>query len=289
MALLEVVSVEKKYGDFLALNDMSFHVNAGEIVALIGKNGAGKTTILNSITGRIFPTKGDILYKGTTLLKKESLLNEFGVLIEPTFIPYMNAADNLKIIAKLIELKDGAEHINQLLDMVGLKDKKRKKTGTFSFGMKQRLGLAQALLSFPQFLILDEPFVGLDPIGKTIFKDVIRQKAKEEGVGVLFSSHDLEDVEEICDRIILIDSGVKKFDGVMQYDKKLVLKCSCAIHDALFAKEDGVEIIDDMIMLEKIDRLPFVIQKINEAGIQLIDYDVEKKSLYDFFIPEESK
>lgn len=289
MALLEVVNVEKKYGDFLALNDMNFHVNAGEIVALIGKNGAGKTTILNSITGRIFPTKGDILYKGTTLLKSESLLNEFGVLIEPTFIPYMNAADNLKIIARLIDLENESEHINRLLDMVGLKDKKHKKTGTFSFGMKQRLGLAQALLNFPQFLILDEPFVGLDPIGKTIFKDVIRKKAKEEGTGVLFSSHDLEDVEEICDRIVLIDSGVKKFDGVMQYDKKLVLKCSGTIDVTLFENEDEVEITDDMIMFEKIDRLPLVIQKINESGMQLIDYDVEKKSLYDFFIPEEDK
>ena len=143
-------------------------------------------------------------------------------MIEPTFIPYLNAHDNLDILLKTSGINDGGEDIDELLTEVGLKNKTREKTRAYSFGMKQRLGLAQALLNKPQFLILDEPFVGLDPIGKEIFKNIIIQKAREEKVGILFSSHDLEDVEEICDRIVLIDGGEKKFDGVMEYTKTYI-------------------------------------------------------------------
>lgn len=272
MSLLEIKNLKKKYGEFEALKGLNFSVNAGEIVALLGKNGAGKTTLLNSIAGYIFPTSGDILYKGETLLKSENRLNEFGILIEPTFIPYLNAHDNLDILLKITGIYDGEENIGELLAEVGLKNKTREKTRAYSFGMKQRLGLAQALLNKPQFLILDEPFVGLDPIGKEIFKNIIIRKAREEKVGVLFSSHDLEDVEEICDRIVLIDSGEKKFDGVMEYTKTYVIEYSSSDD----AKTDRLETEDRDEYIEAILNL-------RATGAGITNLDIRKSSLYDLF------
>ena len=283
MALLEIVNLNKIYGKHQALHDISMEINAGEIVALIGKNGAGKTTLLNIISSRIFPTSGDVIYKGTTLLQNESKLNEFGILIEPTFVPYLNAYENLAIIAELIGIREPDTIINELLDMVGLHDKSNKKTRTFSFGMKQRLGLAMSLLNNPHFLILDEPFVGLDPVGKDIFKDVLTKKAQKEGVGILFSSHDLEDVEEICDRVVMIDSGEKRFDGGISYDKRLVLKYDQSISDVDFEEISGVEVDKDRIVVFQADNIERVIAKTKELGMKIVDFEMEKDSLYDFF------
>ncbi len=273
MSLLEIKNLKKKYGEFEALKGLNFSVNAGEIVALLGKNGAGKTTLLNSIAGYIFPTSGDILYKGETLLKSENRLNEFGILIEPTFIPYLNAHDNLDILLKITGIYDGEENIDELLAEVGLKNKTREKTRAYSFGMKQRLGLAQALLNKPQFLILDEPFVGLDPIGKEIFKNIIIQKAREEKVGILFSSHDLEDVEEICDRIVLIDGGEKKFDGVMEYTKTYIAEYVSSNDEN---KTEKLETEDQDEFME-------VLLTLRSSGVKIINLDIRKSSLYDLF------
>lgn len=286
MSLLEIKNLKKKYGSFEALKGLSFHVNAGEIVALIGVNGAGKTTILNSIAGNIYPTSGDILYKGETLLKKESRLNEFGILIEPTFIPYMNAYENLKILAKTSGVEDADNKVESLLRAVGLESKTKERTKAFSFGMKQRLGLAQTLLNNPMFLILDEPFVGLDPIGKEIFKKIILEKAHRDKVGILFSSHDLEDVEEICDRILLIDGGEKKFDGVMEYTKKYVIYCNQAVDREVFDNDDEIVTEEKKISTEDVDKVQEIFKHLDEQNINVVNIEVEKKSLYDLFKEE---
>jgi len=282
MSLLEIKNIKKDYNGFKALKGVSFKVNAGEIVALLGKNGAGKTTLLNSIANNIFPTDGDIVYKGDTLLKDNSRLNEFGILIEPTFIPYMNAYENLDILVKTSGVKASKEKINNLLNSVGLEKKSKEKTKAFSFGMKQRLGLAQALLNDPVFLILDEPFVGLDPIGKNIFKRILLEKAHDEKVGILFSSHDLEDVEEICDRIVLIDNGEKKFDGIMEYSKKYVVQCDHTL-DKEALEKSGVQVDKNNILIEHIEDLKKVLDKLEKLSINVLDLEIKRKSLYDLF------
>lgn len=282
MSLLEIRNLKKSYGNFEALKGVDFKIDAGEIVALLGKNGAGKTTLLNSIAGNIFPTEGNIIYKGDTLLKDNSKLNEFGILIEPTFIPYMNAYENLEILEKTAEVEMTEGKIDNLLESVGLEKKTKEKTKAFSFGMKQRLGLAQALINDPEFLILDEPFVGLDPIGKNIFKKILVEKAHREKVGILFSSHDLEDVEEICDRIVLIDCGEKKFDGVMEYSKKYVIQCETIPSEECFEKEK-IKINDSSICVERLEDLNLVLNRLNELGIGVLNLEIERKTLYDLF------
>ena len=148
--------------------------------------------------------------------------------------------------------------------------------------MKQRLGLAQALLNDPEFLILDEPFVGLDPIGKNIFKRILLEKAHNEKVGILFSSHDLEDVEEICDRVVLIDNGEKKFDGVMEYSKKYVVQCDSELKTKELEKP-GVQVDKDNILIEHIEDLKKVLDKLEKLRINVLDLEIERKSLYDLF------
>ncbi|MBB2181882.1 ABC transporter ATP-binding protein [Lachnospiraceae bacterium MD1] len=286
MPLLEVKNLSKSYANVDALIKMDISVNVGEIVALIGKNGAGKTTLLNCIAGNIYPTGGNILYKGETLLQKESKLNEFGILIEPTFIPYMNAADNLSILLKAAGVKSVKKNVEDILKLVGLENKKKEKTKAFSFGMCQRLGLAQALLNEPQFLILDEPFVGLDPTGKAILKNIILQKAREEKVGILFSSHDLEDVEEICDRVVLIENGRKKYDGVMDYDKKYILKCDKNIDEDTKRILLNCNIKGKEVIVDHAKELGIIFKKLDEVGINVIDLEIKQRSLYDFFKQE---
>jgi len=287
MPLLEIKNIKKSYKNVEALKSIDFHVNAGEIVALLGRNGAGKTTLLNCIAGNIFPTCGDIVYKGETLLKKESRLNEFGILIEPTFIPYMNAYDNLSILLKTTGVKNVENQVEELLKLVGLEEKKKERTKAFSFGMRQRLGLAQALLHNPQFLILDEPFVGLDPIGKKLFKNIILQKAREEKVGIIFSSHNLEDVEEICDRIVLIDKGEKQFDGVMEYEKKYRITYDRNVDEKLIRTDNGCYIEGNCVIVEQIKDLGRICSDLNDAGFTMINLEINQKSLYDFFEEDE--
>ena len=216
MSLIEINGLNKSYAEKRALFDVSFSVNSGEIVGLIGKNGAGKTTILKSIANLIRYNSGKILYGGKDISSNPSITREFGILIECAFLDYVNAYDNLKILGMAGgKLKPYAlrEMIDDALKFVGLYEVRAKKTKTFSFGMKQRLGLAQALMNAEGFLMLDEPFIGLDPIGKEIAKSAIVSKAREGNLGVLFSSHDLPDVAEICDRIVMIKNGSCIFDG----------------------------------------------------------------------------
>ncbi len=283
MQLLEVRNLCKSYKKLKALSDMTFSVGAGEIVALIGKNGAGKTTLLNCIAGNIQPTGGDIIYKGETLLKNESGLNEFGILIEPTFIPYMNAYENLSILLKTSEVREVKKTAEDLLKLVGLSHKQKEKTKAFSFGMRQRLGLAQALLNNPKFLVLDEPFVGLDPAGKTILKNIILQKAHEEKIGILFSSHDLEDVEEICDRIIMIEGGKKVYDGIVEYDKQYILISDKSINQEKIPALTGYLVEENRVTVPMAEQLGNVFEALTSAGVFIKDLEVRRKSLYDFF------
>jgi ABC-2 type transport system ATP-binding protein len=210
LKLLEVSELSKNYGEKKALSDVSFSIEKGEIVGLIGRNGAGKTTILKSIGGLISYNRGSVLYRGDDIAKNPELIKEFGILIECAFLDYISAYDNLKILGWANNGSIDAallQKMEEVLRLVDLYDVRKKKTKTYSFGMKQRLGLAQAILTAKGFLMLDEPFIGLDPVGKEVVKSVILQKARQENQGILFSSHDLPEVADICDRIIMLDKG----------------------------------------------------------------------------------
>lgn len=220
--LIFVDGISKNYGERTVLNNISFKLNKGEIVGLLGKNGAGKTTILKIILGVLSSDRGHVYYQGNDLYHHPDLLNDIGALIDSSFLDYISAYENIKILM-LASDKFQRNEIDGIIDyafkLVALEKDKNLKINQYSFGMKQRLGLIQAILFSEDFMMLDEPFVGLDPIGKDIIKREITKKVREDNGCVLYSSHDLEDIRAMCDRVIMIDDGKIIYDGPIKQGK----------------------------------------------------------------------
>lgn len=290
-AALSIHNLTKKYKNKIALNDFSMEIMPGEIVALIGENGAGKTTLLNSICGFIRPTSGSISFKGLSS-EKEKTLDKIGVLIEPNFLDYLTAEENLQYLSVLSEDKKNNALIERLLQETELFDSKKKKVKTFSFGMKQRLGLCQSLLTDVELLIFDEPFVGLDPVGKELFKKVILDKAHQEKIPVLFSSHDLDDVEEICDRVVMVRKGKKVLDQKLVREKTFILKIDGNISTE---EKKKLELQDPTILCEKNciffknEKNIVDIQRILlQEGHYIVGMSIQNNNLKKLFLTEET-
>lgn len=284
--LLQVQNVTKRYGDKIALNDFSMDICPGEIVALIGENGAVKTTLLNIICGYIRPSAGQVQYKGENIIEKPLTIREFGILIEPQFLDYISAEENLRLLSQLVNRKQDTR-IKELLEKTELYSNRKKKVKEFSFGMKQRLGLCQCLLTEVSFLILDEPFVGLDPIGKEIFKQTIMDIAHKQNVPVLFSSHDLDDVDEICDRLVMISNGNKQLDHPLEHKQTYTVKIESTISDdikqSLLEKCRNLHFFEDKIMFQD-ETLIVEIQKILlQKGHYICGFSVQKNNLKSLF------
>lgn len=284
--LLQVQNVTKRYGDKIALNDFSMDICPGEIVALIGENGAGKTTLLNIICGYIGPSAGQVQYKEENIIEKPLTIREFGILIEPQFLDYISAEENLRLLSQLVNRKQDTR-IKELLEKTELYSNRKKKVKEFSFGMKQRLGLCQCLLTEVSFLILDEPFVGLDPIGKEIFKQTIMDIAHKQNVPVLFSSHDLDDVDEICDRLVMISNGNKQLDQPLEHKQTYTVKIESTISDdikqSLLEKCRNLHFFEDKIMFQD-ETLIVEIQKILlQKGHYICGFSVQKNNLKSLF------
>ncbi|RZS37609.1 ABC-2 type transport system ATP-binding protein [Herbihabitans rhizosphaerae] len=202
---VKTTALTKRFGGTLAVDGVDLEVRAGEVYGFLGPNGAGKTTTLRMLLGLIRPTSGTVTLLGEAQDKSNKGLRKVGALIEgPAFYPYLSGLDNLRVLAGHAGV-DRAR-VDAVLDTVDLADRARDKYATYSLGMKQRLGLAAALLKKPELLILDEPTNGLDPAGMADMRVTIRKLAAD-GCTVLLSSHLLAEVEQICDRVGVIDHG----------------------------------------------------------------------------------
>lgn len=223
MILLNVQHLQKSYGHTPVLNDVSFRLERGHILGLIGKNGAGKTTLMKSILGLNTRVRGEITFQGQLLTAEDTALKRrIGALVDVVFYDDLTAWQNLQIAGRLSALPPHLRRarITELLDFVGLATATKKRVRTFSFGMKQRLALAQALLTEPQLLILDEPFVGLDPIGIEDVKTLLLRLCHEQGVSILLSSHQLSEVEDLADDIIVLADGTIRYADTYANTKK---------------------------------------------------------------------
>ena len=212
--MLVATGLSKKFSGKPALDDVSFHVQRGEIYGLLGHNGAGKSTSLGIILGMVMPDRGDVSIGGVSVLKNRSqALRKVGAIFEaPAFYDYLSGWDNLKILMGYSGGFDaGAARV--VIDRVGLTKRVHSKVRTYSHGMRQRLALAQALLPEPEVLLLDEPTDGLDPEGIKWFRDFILDLRDERGMTVLFNSHLLAEVELMCDRVAILREGRRVFEG----------------------------------------------------------------------------
>ena len=212
--ILEVNNLSKTYKNFKAIDDISFQVNKGDIYGFLGPNGAGKSTTLRMILGLIKPNSGEIKLNGSFInFKNKKYLNNIGALIErPDFYKNLSAYQNLKILYSM-SLINNPEIIHDVLHEVDLFDRKDDKVGSYSQGMKQRLGIAQTLLHNPQLIILDEPSNGLDPQGQADMRELILKINKDKGITVIISSHILAEIEKIANRMIVINKGQKIIEG----------------------------------------------------------------------------
>ncbi len=213
--LLKVSHLSKKFNDFTAVSDLSFDVYEGDIYGFLGQNGAGKSTTIRMILSLIKPTNGDIFFKGKSVVGTDkSWLKDCGAIIErPDLYKYLSAYDNLRIFARMSGKPISKKQIYEQLEMVGLLDRADSKVKTFSQGMKQRMGIAIALVHNPGLVILDEPTNGLDPQGIADMRELIISLREQHNKTVIISSHLLNEIEQVATRMIIINKGKKIIEG----------------------------------------------------------------------------
>lgn len=287
--ILETHNLTKKYKNFTALDNLNITIQKGDIYGLIGRNGAGKTTLMKLITTLAKPTSGSF-----TLFGKSSDSNDLyeskgrvGALIEyPAFYPNLSAFDNLKYYAIQRGITD-MKQIDKVLDIVNLRDTGKKKVKTFSLGMKQRLGIALAILNNPDFVILDEPINGLDPIGISELRDTFKNLAKN-GITLLVSSHILSELYVLSTKFAFIEGGrlikeITKEELDMECSKCLVIKSNDSKKVSyLLEKElgtDNYKVIDD----EEVRVYDFL-EEPEKVSDVLADNKVRIKGFYEYGI-----
>ncbi|MGB8320455.1 MAG: ABC transporter ATP-binding protein [Ignavibacteriaceae bacterium] len=216
--IIEIKKLTKSFKELKAVNDLSLNVFKGDVFGFLGPNGAGKSTTIRMLLSLIRPTGGDIKIFGKPLNEKRlEILKKIGAIVEkPDFYSFLSAFKNLEILGRLSETDVSRKRIMELLELVGLEKRFKSKVKTFSHGMKQRLGIAQALLHDPELIILDEPTTGLDPQGMKEIRDLIINLSKEKKKTIFLSSHILYEVELVANRMIIISRGSAKIEGKVQ-------------------------------------------------------------------------
>ncbi len=204
MSIITIQNLTKDFGAVRAVDDLSFEIDEGKVVGFLGPNGSGKTTTLRSLVGLVTPTSGTATIHGVPYAELESPLSQIGVMLEAASHPARTARNHLRVLAA--EARVPLSRADEMLELVDLADAARRRSGGFSLGMTQRLGLAAALLGDPQILVLDEPANGLDPEGIRWLRDFLRNLASE-GRTVLLSSHVLSEVAQTVDEVVVINHG----------------------------------------------------------------------------------
>lgn len=212
--MIQLSKVQKKFGQRLAVNDLTLMVPRGEIFGLLGHNGAGKSTAIGMMLGQVWPTSGEVKVCGHDVTTQRArALQKVGAIFEtPAFYDYLSGWRNLEILSHYTA-PTSHDRINEVVDWVGLTERADSKVRTYSHGMRARLALAQALLPHPELLILDEPGSGLDPEGIAEMRQTIGRLHRELGLTILLSSHLLTEVEQLCTRIAVLKEGRKVFEG----------------------------------------------------------------------------
>lgn len=225
MTLLDVVNVKKKYGKTPAVQGISFSLKKGEILGILGPNGAGKSTTISMIATLLKPDSGDILYMGSSILKSpKELQHDLGyVPQEIALYPTLTGLENLKFWGNVKGLTKSAlnNNVTEVVKIIGLENRIQDRVDTYSGGMKRRLNLGVALLHQPRILILDEPTVGIDPQSRQYIIDTLLRLRSEKDISIIFTSHYIDELEELCDKICIIDGGSVIATGTKE---ELILK-----------------------------------------------------------------
>lgn len=212
--LLETRNLTKSFRGRKIIDNLNLKVMKGDVYGFLGRNGQGKTTTIRLMTGLIFPDSGEVIINGCNLRTDfKRAISQIGAIVEsPTFYDYLSGYENLTLMANLVP-GVSKSRINEVLEIVGLRSRAKDKVRTYSLGMKQRLGIANALLNNPQLIILDEPTNGLDPQGMKEIKEMIVQLSSEKNITFFISSHLLHEIQQFCNRIGIINDGKLLVEG----------------------------------------------------------------------------
>ncbi|WP_223587861.1 ABC transporter ATP-binding protein [Neobacillus bataviensis] len=289
---LSVKNLKKVIGRREIIKDLTFDLREGEVFGFLGPNGAGKTTTIRMLVGLIKPTSGSIQICGNNIENHfQEAMTSLGCIVEnPELYPYLSGYNNLLHFARMLD-DVGDERIKEVTELVGLTERIHDKVKTYSLGMRQRLGIAQALLGKPKVLILDEPTNGLDPAGIREMRQFIRFLAEEEGLSVLVSSHLLSEIQLLCDRVAIISKGVIiRVDTVQQL---LENRERVVWHIDPFEKGKqvlssltSIEEKDDRTILTEFDekKTPEWNKRLVEAGVSVIEINRKMPVLEDLFL-----
>ena len=294
--VLKTYNITKKYGEQLAVDNVNMTIKKGDIYGFIGQNGAGKTTLIRLITGLIHKSGGEIELLGAN---EENELNKartmVGSLIEtPSFYTNMTARENLEV-SRLVRNIPGKKCIDEVLELVGLKDVEKKKVKNFSLGMRQRLGIANALMGNPKLLILDEPINGLDPMGIIEIRELLKKINKEKDMTILISSHILSELSELATTYGIISNG-KLIEEITA--KQLSEKCrqyiDLRVDDTaraviLLERELGIndyEVLEDsnIKVFSNLDNVGEINSLLSRSGIIVESISVKGENLEEYFM-----
>lgn len=286
MKVLEVKNIDKFFGKKQILKDISFDIEEGEILGFVGPNGSGKTTTIKIILGLQQASCGEVFINGNNIKDNyENAIRKVGAIVEsPDMYMYLSGLENLKLVANYYNISHN--EIERIVEFVGLKDRIKDKVSKYSLGMRQRLGIAQAILNKPNLLIVDEPTNGLDPSGIIEFRNMLKELAKKEKMSIFISSHNLAEIENICDKVLLLKEGKIVSSDVLkevENNDKYKLELSSTLK---LKKEEKVEIIDDNYIYylgNKEDIAKFIETLVNKK-IKIYSVVKCKESLEDIFI-----
>ncbi|WP_172370740.1 ABC transporter ATP-binding protein [Sporosarcina jiandibaonis] len=288
--VVELKNLSKTIGKKKIIDNLNLSLYPGQITGFLGPNGAGKTTTIRMMVGLMRPSEGDVLIEGKSLKDDfEGSISKVGVIVEnPEMYKFMSGYKNLLHFARM---HDGVTkaRIDEVIAQVGMQNRIHEKVSTYSLGMRQRLGLAQALLHRPKFLILDEPTNGLDPAGIREFRMYLRSIAENEGVSVFVSSHMLSEIELMCDRIAIIQNGklidVEETADTEKSHYYIEALPASAVENILVAEGFEVELFNDGFIIEaEKEQIPGLIKKLATEGILLFAVNPHRKTLEDQFL-----
>ena len=282
----------KIFGQRVAVDDLTLHVRAGEIFGLLGHNGAGKSTAIGMMLGQVWPTQGEVHVCGHDVTRRRSLaLQKVGAIFEtPVFYDYLSGWRNLEILSHY-SAPTLAGRIREVIDWVGLTGREKSKVKTYSHGMRARLALAQALLPQPELLILDEPGDGLDPEGIHEMRQTIRRLHGELGLTIFLSSHLLNEVEQLCTRIAVMNQGRKVFEGSLaevKQPKNWVRLRVNDFHQAVKSLREENLIVDErdgqFVALASEAGTDVVVRRLVEQGMAVYEIARHEQTLEDFYL-----
>jgi ABC-type multidrug transport system ATPase subunit len=295
--IISIQHLAKKFASFQALRDVNIRVEKGDVYGFLGPNGAGKSTTLRCMLSLIRPDSGNIDLFGMPLANnRNAILSRVGCLIEkPDFYKYLSAFRNLDLFSRISGTLSSKREIYEMLEFVGLEGREKDAVGGFSHGMRQRLGIAQTLLHKPDLIVLDEPTTGLDPQGIIDIRNLILRLKNEQKKTVIFSSHNLSEVEIVCNRMVIIHQGKSVVEGTVNdllNDQDQIIRIQTQAEElgkALFKlKEFGKTQVKQIghdtleLMIQK-DQIPLLNQQLVEAGVPIFSIE-SKRKLEDYFI-----